>query len=61
MNARGNIQREKWLSEAIAELEHTLHSKNHLCNDAINRILREYKDELKELKKKGEQSPLNSM
>jgi hypothetical protein len=43
-------QREKWLKDAIVELNQIIHSEKLLCNDAIMRIVREYQDELKALK-----------
>ena len=55
MKNRDNGQREKWLMETIAGLEQMVDSDNLLCNEALRRILREYQDELKALKEKGEQ------
>ena len=59
MNERDNVQREKWLMEAIAGLEQVIDSGNLSDKDAFRRILREYQDELKAMKEKGEQSPLS--
>ena len=46
-------QREKWLTEAIAELEEVVRSKRLLSDDAVKRITRDYQDELKALKDKA--------
>ena len=59
MNERDNVQREKWLTETISLLEQVINADNLLCNEALGRILREYQDELKALKGKGKESPLN--
>ena len=55
MNERDNVLREKWLMETISLLEQVIDSDNLLCNEAVRRILREYQDELKALREKGEQ------
>jgi len=55
MNERDNVQREKWLMEAISGLEQVIDSGNLSHEDTFRRILREYQDELKALKEKGEQ------
>ena len=62
MNKRGNVQRAKWLSEAISGLEQVIHSgelSGH--DDAFKRILREYQDELMALKEKDGPHLLNRL
>ena len=51
--------REKWLTETISLLEQVIDADNLLCNEGMRRILREYQDELKALKEKGKENPLN--
>ncbi len=54
INKRGNVQRAKWLTEAISGLEQVIHSGELSGNAAaFKRMLREYQDELKALKEKG--------
>jgi len=50
MSAEKEVKRKSWLAEAIGELEYIIHSKKFLCDDAIRRIICDYKNELKALK-----------
>lgn len=60
MNNMDHVQREAWLTEAISGLEQVIRSGELPGNDdAFRRMLREYQDELKTLREKGEQRPLN--
>jgi len=61
MSAEKEGPRVKWLTETISLLEQVIDPDNLLCNEALTRILREYQDELKALKEKGKESPLNPL